>query len=273
MLPAPCSPFRKPLGVLALSAALASAQPAFAQDDPLERLMELYDSGGWFENLAEEVSMLADPEFGFPPEYIEAWSSAAAEAFEYETMRTELVEALRAELPEQSIEDALALEGTEAAIAFSLAAEDMQSRAANDPEAFLSDMAQLSSQTSSEDLAIYEALFAAQYGPQQAGAVVDGVYRMMDILATPIYGAEIAEEWIELAKAEQTAEAYEAEFFLAATGAYSQLSPEQRDTLLADTLADGIVEYHEHYMLAFTGAYNAAIDRLAKGFEAELAAQ
>lgn len=254
----------------AVASFLAFAAPAAAQDALFERIMEHQRIDQWFETLGDDVAGLARPEDGFSASQIEAWERSAQTAFDRAAMAADFTEAMRDGLSDEVMQAALDFEDSATNQAYVAVRDEVDALPPEDVMPFVEKSRDQLEGDSNEIQALYVSLFKAQGGPDQAENVVEGLYRIMTTLASPIHGDDIAQQWIELSQSEGMLETYVEEYFLLSTGVYRQISQPQVEEILEAVSSPLGAQYHLVLGNSFDHAYGAAIDRLETEFATEL---
>lgn len=222
-----------------------------------------------FARLREDFLLIATNEFGFPPEAIEAWQKAVNEALDTDTMTEDYTAVLaqglapdvidvvidfnRSDLRKQRdpISDAL----------LSLELSDANIRSLLEQE-----VAGLPAELNRTAVHLFERYRA----PETAHALVEGYLRAMYIAAAPYAGVESAQLWVDEAREAGFADLYVENTFLVFAATLGRYPADRRAAYIEAVSRPEYIAYEQQASIGFEGAYKAAIDRLARAFDAEV---
>lgn len=215
--------------------------------------------------LREDFHMIMATEFGFPADAVRAWQRTVNEAFDAKTVREDYLAALAAELSAAVVETVIAFNRSDLRAQRDRISDTLLSLSLDDPQQRTSleqEVAALPIDIAGAAAHLYEQYRASE----SAEALVEGYLRAMYVAAAPYAGVESAQAWVEQARHAGFAEAYAQNTFLIFAATLGRYPPETRSAYLEAISDPEYIAYEQRASMAFELAYNAAIERLERGF-------
>jgi len=208
--------------------------------------------------LGGSLGEVLTPEIGFPAENIEQWRTAVDVAFAPELLEADFLAALDSELTADARSAALAFD---ASALGRLAADLVEGSYVNEPDdAQLAATRSRMEQAAAGRNALFVDLFELQAGPARANAAMDVYFQAMKVAATPVVGAEAADQWI--LSAGDLRATYVERYFILTVSMFDQLPDERLQELVAELRAPEMQDYAEQSTTAFAKALHAAAERV-----------
>lgn len=254
----------------AISAAVFIATSTFATAEPPRNLVRERLAVEQLSTMGEHLKAVLTPEIGFPEIFLGHWYAAVDTAFARNLLERDVLRETDAHFDVETREATLTFDATPLGRQSN---ELLFAAAGISPAEGLARLAaarRYVETASAEQNKLFVDLFEAQLGPRLANAVMDVYFRAMKIAAEPVVGADAADQWV--ASADPLRKDYVDSYFMSAVSIYSEL-PQDQLRELVDTLGTAeMVSHAEKSAAVFTGALNAAIDRVEVDYARRLAA-
>jgi len=238
--------------------ALVVPQQARALDDTTLLLASNSRALEALSALGESLREVLTPEIGFPAENIEQWHVAVDVGFAPELVEADFLAALDSELTSDARSAALAFD---ASALGRLAADLVEISYVGEPdEARLAATRSHMQEAGAGRNALFVDLFELQAGPARANAAMDAYFRAMKAAATPVVGAEAADQWILSAGDLRTP--YVERYFIITVSMFDELPDERLQELVSELKTPEMQDYAGQSTMAFAKALDAAVARV-----------
>ncbi|WEK03435.1 MAG: hypothetical protein P0Y65_14690 [Candidatus Devosia phytovorans] len=255
--------YQKALQATVLAAAILVSPMASAVEEATRALAEQLEVVDGLTKLGDDLKAVITTDLGFTDAQIERWHDAVDAAFAVNLLEADSLEALESVTTEDTRQAALAYERSDLAVEVG---EQVETLFLEEGAEALVEAGQsyLESASASENALLVD-LFAAQRSPERADLEMDIYFRAMAIMAAPITGPEVAEEWVE--SAQYLREDYSRDNLLLRIGAYSTV-PEAQLVEVVEKLNDPLlVAFSSQLVTALSETMHAATDRIETEYD------
>ena len=245
-----------------LSAALLMSSAAFAQDETTRQLAEYLRAVEALSAFGDDVKVVVSTDLGFSDAQVAQWASAVEVAFERDLLEAEFIAALESRLSEPV---------RQAAVEYhtSPLGEEVVERVANAPDIeeapdFLDEAKADLAAMPDDRRALLETQFKLESATAQNDAVMTSYFRAMQVAATPVIGADAAEQWVT--SAQYLRDEFNESHFLTYVSVYSQLPDERHEELVAILSTPEMIEFYTQSVEAYAETLHAAVDRVEAAY-------